>query len=87
MLRDWIEDISRFVFPSRWAITVGSRFNQARREGRYIVQVSAPHTHDGEQGYFGIETVEGSHKTYVELTLQEVNKLPIWSTGSVSYPQ
>jgi hypothetical protein len=77
--RDWVEDLNAFVFPSRWPITVGSPFNQARRQGRYTVQLSGPHTHDGEQGYFGMETVEGSDKTYVELTLQEVNQLPIWS--------
>ncbi|HBB31820.1 MAG TPA: hypothetical protein DDZ80_14110 [Cyanobacteria bacterium UBA8803] len=76
--RDWIEDLSKIIFPSRWPWTVGSPFNQARREGRYLVLPSGPHTHDGDQGYFGEELVGKSHTTYVELTLQQVNQLPIW---------
>jgi hypothetical protein len=77
--RDWIEDISRIVFPSRWPWTVGSPFNQACQQGRYTVLVSGPHTHTGPQGYFGTTLVKGSNTTYVQLTLQKVNQLPIWS--------
>ena len=77
--RDWVEDITRFLFASRWRSTVGSPFNQARRQGRYIVVPSGPHAHDGAQGYFGTASVGTSETTYVELTLKKVNQLPIWS--------
>ncbi|NDJ21421.1 hypothetical protein GS682_07180 [Nostoc sp. B(2019)] len=77
--RDWVEDITRLLFASRWPLTVGSPFNQARREGRYTVQVSGPHAHDGAEGYFGQAFVGTSKTTYVQLTLQKVNQLPIWS--------
>jgi len=77
--RDWVEDIARFVFASRWPLTVGSPFNQARYSGRYTVVVSGPHTHDGAEGYFGQAFVGESKTTYVELTLQQVKQLPIWS--------
>ncbi|MBD2593597.1 hypothetical protein H6G74_04535 [Nostoc spongiaeforme FACHB-130] len=77
--RDWIEDISKIVFASRWPITVGSPFNQARRQGRYQVLQTGPHAHSGSQGYFGTTTIGQSQTTYVELTLQKVNQLPIWS--------
>lgn len=76
---DWIEDLSRWLFPSRWPITVGSPFNQARREGRYTAQIIGPHEHDGDRGYFGLAPVGNSQTRYVELTLQQVNQLPIWS--------
>ena len=77
--RDWVEDISYFVFASRWPLTVGSPFNQARNSGRYTVIASGPHTHDGAEGYFGQAFVGESKTTFVELTLQKVNQLPIWS--------
>ncbi len=77
--RDWVEDITRYLFASRWPITVGSPFNQARQQGRYSIVNTGPHTHDGPEGYFGKASVGESQTTYVELTLQEVNKLPIWS--------
>ncbi|MGB7440755.1 MAG: hypothetical protein WA919_06775 [Coleofasciculaceae cyanobacterium] len=77
--RDWIEDISTIVFPGRWPWTVASPFNQARRQGRYTVLVSGSHAHDGATGYFGREPVGKNGTTYVDLTLQKVNQLPIWS--------
>ncbi len=77
--RDWVEDISYFVFASRWPLTVGSPFNQARNSGRYTVIASGSHTHDGAEGYFGQAFVGESKTTFVELTLQKVNQLPIWS--------
>ncbi|MCL1468821.1 hypothetical protein [Argonema galeatum] len=77
--RDWIEDIGRVVFPPRWPWTVGSPFNQAVREGRYTVQISGPHAHDGPEGYFGQAVAKANGITYVDLTLQQVNQLPIWS--------
>jgi hypothetical protein len=76
--RDWVEDITRILFASRWPITVGSPFNQARRQGRYTVINSGSHGHNGPEGYFGTAKVGKSKTTYVELTLQKVNKLPIW---------
>jgi hypothetical protein len=78
--RDWIEDISQIVFASRWPITVGSPFNQARSQGRYTVVKTGPHAHSGSQGYFGTTTIGQSQTTYVELTLEKVNQLPIWSS-------
>ncbi|MBD1913198.1 MULTISPECIES: hypothetical protein [unclassified Leptolyngbya] len=76
--RDWVEDIPRFVFASRWPATVGSPFNQARRQGRYTVLSSGPHAHDGEEGYFGMAIAQ-NNTTYVELTLQKIQQLPIWA--------
>lgn len=77
--RDWIEDIGSIVFPSRWPWTVGSPFNQARRQGDFKVYISGPHTHDGSTGYFGQELARANGITYVDITIEQVNKLPIWS--------
>ncbi len=76
--RDWIEDIGNIVFPSRWPLTVGSPFNQARQQGNYILRISGPHTHDGPTGYFGKNLVRADSITYVNLTIQQVSQLPIW---------
>lgn len=75
--RDWTENIGGIVFPSRWLWTVGSPYNRARREGRYTAYDSGPHQHSGDEGYFGQEIAEDD-KTYVELTIEQVNQLPIW---------
>lgn len=77
--RDWVEDTSRLMFPSRWYWTVGSPFNQARRQGQYSVQDTGSHTHSGAEGYFGM-AIAKPNTTYVELTLQAVNQLPVWSS-------
>jgi hypothetical protein len=77
--RDWVEDVARFFFASRWPITVSSPFNQARQQGRYTVVNTGPHAHDGPEGYFGTAPVKGRKTSYVELTVQKVNQLPIWS--------
>lgn len=76
--RDWVEDIPRFVFPSRWHWTVGSPFNQARQQKRYHAISSGSHTHDGKEGYFGTAIARKPDHQYVEMTLQKVNQLPIW---------
>lgn len=81
--RDWIEDISRIGFPSRWRWTVNSPFNRARRQGRYTVLSSGPHAHDGEEGYFGLMPAQPG-TSYVELTLQSVDQLPIWATPTTT---
>ncbi|MGE5658594.1 MAG: hypothetical protein ACM37W_18495 [Actinomycetota bacterium] len=75
--RDAIEDIGGIIFPSRWPWFVGSAFNQARYQGRYSALVSGPQKHDGSQGYFGQDRAKNG-QTYVEITLQQVNQLPIW---------
>lgn len=77
--RDWVEDISRILFASRWPVTVGSPFNRAQRQGRYTVISTGPHAHNGSEGYFGTAFIGTGKTTYVELTIQKVNKLPIWS--------
>lgn len=76
--RDWVEDLPKFVFASRWPLTVGSPFNRARRQGRYTALSSGSHTHDGKEGYFGLAIVRPG-VSYVKLTLKAVNQLPIWS--------
>lgn len=81
--RDWIEDIGSIVFPSRWYWTVASPFNQARQQGHYTVHNSGPHAHDGPTGYFGQKFVKAGN-TYVDLTLQKVNQLPIWSSQKLN---
>jgi hypothetical protein len=80
--RDWVEDITQIVFASRWHWVVGSPFNQARRQGRYTTMSSGSHTHDGEEGYFGLAIANPANTQYVELSLQKVNRLPIWSIPS-----
>jgi hypothetical protein len=80
--RDWVEDIGKIVFPSRWPWSVGSPFNQARQQGDYTVHLSGSHTHDGSEGYFGEKLVGANGMTYVDLTLQQVNQLPVWSAKS-----
>ncbi|MDM9380029.1 hypothetical protein QUB80_04860 [Chlorogloeopsis sp. ULAP01] len=80
--RDWVEDITSIVFASRWPVTVGSPFNQARQQGRYTTVDTGPHAHDGAEGYFGTKFIEESQTKYVELTLKKVNQLPIWSEPS-----
>lgn len=77
--KDWVEDIGAIVFPSRWFWTVGSPFNQARRQGRYHAYISGPHEHDGSKGYFGKAVVKKDDTKFVDLTVQKVNQLPIWS--------
>lgn len=77
--QDWVEDIGSIVFPSRWPWTVGSPFNRAQQQGRYTVSVSGPHQHDGARGYFGLDQVRANNIRYVDLTIQQVNQLPIWS--------
>ncbi|MBD2459490.1 hypothetical protein H6G89_00390 [Oscillatoria sp. FACHB-1407] len=77
--RDWVEDIGRIIFASRWHWVAGSPFNRARQQGRYSVLVTGPHTHDGEEGYFGLNWVNESQTTYVELTVAQVDQLPIWA--------
>jgi hypothetical protein len=76
--RDWIEDLSWVLFPSRWAWTVRSPFNRSKQEERYSVHSTGSHAHDGDKGYFGLDQIENGNKTYVELTLDRVNQLPIW---------
>ncbi len=75
--RDWIENIGAIVFPSRWRWSVASPFNRARLQNRYVVTSSGSHAHDGAEGYFG-EDLASQGITYVDLTLQQVNQLPIW---------
>lgn len=76
--RDWIQALSAVLFASRWRITVDSPFNKAIRQGRYTVENSGPHTHFESQGYFGEDTVGDGKTTYVDLTLEKVNQLPLW---------
>ena len=75
---DWVENIGAIVFPSRWRWSVASPFNQARLQNRYTVASSGAHAHDGAEGYLG-ENLNNKGVTYVDLTLQQVNQLPIWS--------
>ncbi len=84
--RDWVDDIPAVVFASRWPWTIRSPFNQARQQGRFTSLNSGNHTHDGDQGYFGQaiassdpQGVAHDRTTYVDLTLQKVNQLPIWT--------
>ena len=76
--QDWIDNIGSIVFPSRWYGNVGSSFNQARLAGHYEAQIIGPHAHDGEKGYFGEYPLQENSVTYVDVTIEEVNKLPIW---------
>ncbi|MEP6516050.1 hypothetical protein [Microcoleus vaginatus] len=79
--RDSIEDIGGIVFPSRWYWYATSPFNQARLQGRYAEALSGPHKHDGDEGYFG-ENLAADNKKYVDITLDKINQLPVWSKGA-----
>ncbi|MBD0387592.1 MAG: hypothetical protein ICV54_13980 [Nostoc sp. C3-bin3] len=81
--RDWIENIGKIVFPSRWRWTVGSPYNRARRENRYTVYNSGPHEHQGEENYFGKEVAKDDGMTYAELMVKQGNQLPIWSSNNM----
>ncbi|MBE9180817.1 hypothetical protein IQ268_19845 [Oculatella sp. LEGE 06141] len=81
---DWIENLSYILFPSCWPWVVGSPFNQARRQGRFWVYDTGPHAHDGATGYFGQAPLDHGDRLYVDLTLNVVNQLPIWSEPAPS---
>ncbi|WP_242022017.1 hypothetical protein [Microcoleus sp. FACHB-831] len=83
--RDWVEDIGAVVFPTRWLVNVGSEFNQARLQGRYTARTIGPQTHDGPQGYFGQDIDREKGVSYVDLTLQDINKLPIWEGKEIPH--
>ncbi|PSN09974.1 hypothetical protein C7293_29725 [filamentous cyanobacterium CCT1] len=77
---DWIDNLGVVLFPSRWEWTLGSAFNQAQRAGRYEAIAIGPHAHDGDRGYFGQALVGGEAPgdTYLDLTLEQVQSLPVW---------
>ncbi|WP_088889931.1 hypothetical protein [Leptolyngbya ohadii] len=76
--RDWVAQLPRIIFPARWRWTVGSPVNEAREEGRYTVCNTGNQEHSGSEGYFG-EAVAVGHTSYLEQTLEQVDRLPIWS--------
>lgn len=75
--QDWVDDLGVALFPSRRSWTV-SPFNLAQQQGRYTAQSSGSHNHDGPQGYFGEALAEATGVTYMDLTLQQLDQLPIW---------
>jgi hypothetical protein len=75
---DWTENIGGILFPSRWPWTFASPFNRARQDGRYQGLSIGPHEHDGDRGYFGLTEIENSGQSYLSLTIETVNALPIW---------
>ncbi|MBD2108695.1 hypothetical protein [Nodosilinea sp. FACHB-13] len=82
---DRIDNLGLILFPSRWGWTVGSPYNRALRAGKYEAIASGPHAHDGDRGYFGQGPVEGSVSkgtTYLDLTLEQVQALPLWPTST-----
>ncbi|MBD1918482.1 MULTISPECIES: hypothetical protein [Cyanophyceae] len=82
---DWIDNLGLILFPSRWGWTVGSPYNQALRAGKYEAIASGPHDHDGDRGYFGQDPVAGSPTqgtTYLDLTLEQVQALPLWPNST-----
>lgn len=79
--QDPIEDIGGIVFPSRWLWNLTSGYNQARLQGRYTGLDSGSHAHDGAKGYFGTDGIGADGMTYVDLTVQKVNQLPIWENS------
>ncbi|MBW4493301.1 MAG: hypothetical protein KME26_09480 [Oscillatoria princeps RMCB-10] len=81
--RDPIDDIGGIVFPTRWLWNIASPYNQARLHGRYTEINIGPQAHDGPKGYFGEEICSQNGSTYVGLTLDAVNKLPIWNSSRV----
>ncbi|WP_414529561.1 hypothetical protein [Nodularia chucula] len=83
--RDLIENIGGIVFPSRWRWTIASPYNRARRQQRYTADSSGNHQHEGDQGYFGKEIAQDDGKTYLELTLEQTEKLPIWNHEPQSF--
>ncbi|WP_017297971.1 hypothetical protein [Nodosilinea nodulosa] len=79
---DWIDNLGLVLFPSRWGWTWGSPYNRARRAGKYEAIATGPHSHDGDRGYFGLDPLGGDPRqatTYLDLTLQQVQALPLWN--------
>lgn len=76
--QDWVETLPRVVFPARWRFVVGSPVNQARQQGRYTVCNVGNQEHSGSKGYFG-DAIAFGNTSYVKLTLEQVDQLPIWS--------
>ncbi|MCU0515744.1 MAG: hypothetical protein MUC60_02555 [Oscillatoria sp. Prado101] len=81
--RDSIQNIGGIVFPTRWLWNIASPYNQARLHGRYKEIKIGPQAHDGPKGYLGEEIASKNGTTYAGLTLEAVNKLPIWSSSRV----
>ncbi|PZU97484.1 MAG: hypothetical protein DCF32_20550 [Leptolyngbya sp.] len=82
---DRIDNLGLILFPSRWGWTVGSPYNRALRAGKYEAIASGPHAHDGDRGYFGQDPVAGSATqgtTYLDLTLEQVQALPLWPNST-----
>jgi len=83
--RDWIEGVGK-IFPSRWVWVVGSPFNRALRSGEYAVYSTGIHEHDGDRGYFGELPVQDG-QMYVDLTLQAIERLPLWQENAANSPR
>ncbi|WP_017717254.1 hypothetical protein [Kamptonema formosum] len=81
--RDSIQNIGGIVFPTRWLWNMASPYNQARLHGRYKEINIGPQAHDGPKGYLGEEIWRKDGTTYAGLTLEAVNKLPIWDSSRV----
>lgn len=75
--RDWVEDLGKILFASRWPWTVGSPFNRAKRQGDYTSLVIGSQTHDGNEGYFGLAP-QPDGTIPLDATVQAVNQLPLW---------
>lgn len=80
--RDWVDDVPAVVFASRWPWSMSSPFNRARIARRFTPIHSGNHTHDGDEGYFGMGQAT-PEKRYVDLTIEQVERLPIWSDASL----
>lgn len=67
--------------PVRQALAIPTDVRDPEQVNNLVQKalISSPHAHDGPTGYFGREPVGKSGTTYVDLTLQQVNQLPIWS--------
>jgi hypothetical protein len=78
--RDSIQNIGGIIFPTRWLLNFTSPYNKARWQGRYTEIKIGPQAHEGPKGYFGQDIASKSGLTYVFLTLEQVNNLPIWNS-------
>jgi hypothetical protein len=67
--------LGAIVFPGRW-LPIGA-FSRAKKSNRYSVHYTGSHTHFGLEGYLSDRSAQPNQKTYRDLTLETVTKLPI----------
>lgn len=67
--------LGAIVFLGRW-LPIGA-FSRAKKSNRYSVHYTGSHTHFGLEGYLSDRSAQPNTKTYRDMTLETVTKLPL----------